>query len=119
MALEAGPDGTKLDGIELDVQRSLNGVLVVHHDFHLPDVPFHLSAEGQDFGVGYLVPYGVEAHVRLRILEFIGLTLQALVLQRPGGEVVVYADLIATLGVRSGKPPGPRTLLPGFLDPTR
>jgi glycerophosphoryl diester phosphodiesterase len=32
MAIEAG-----LDGIELDVQRSLNGVLVVHHDFHLPD----------------------------------------------------------------------------------
>ena len=37
LALEAGPDGTKLDGIELDVQRSLNGVLVVHHDFFLPD----------------------------------------------------------------------------------
>jgi glycerophosphoryl diester phosphodiesterase len=32
LALEAG-----LDGIELDVQRSLNGVLVVHHDFFLPD----------------------------------------------------------------------------------
>jgi glycerophosphoryl diester phosphodiesterase len=31
-ALEAG-----LDGIELDVQRSFNGVLVVHHDFYLPD----------------------------------------------------------------------------------
>jgi glycerophosphoryl diester phosphodiesterase len=26
-----------LDGIELDVQRSLNGVLLVHHDFYLPD----------------------------------------------------------------------------------
>ncbi len=26
-----------LDGVELDVQRSLDGVLVVHHDFHLPD----------------------------------------------------------------------------------
>jgi glycerophosphoryl diester phosphodiesterase len=32
LALETG-----LDGIELDVQRSLNGVLVVHHDFFLPD----------------------------------------------------------------------------------
>jgi glycerophosphoryl diester phosphodiesterase len=32
LALEAG-----LNGIELDVQRSLNGVLVVHHDFFLPD----------------------------------------------------------------------------------
>jgi glycerophosphoryl diester phosphodiesterase len=32
MALEAG-----LDGVELDVQRSLNGVLLVHHDFFLPD----------------------------------------------------------------------------------
>ena len=31
-ALETG-----LDGIELDVQRSFNGVLVVHHDFYLPD----------------------------------------------------------------------------------
>jgi glycerophosphoryl diester phosphodiesterase len=31
-AIESG-----LDGIELDVQRSLNGVLVVHHDFYLPD----------------------------------------------------------------------------------
>jgi glycerophosphoryl diester phosphodiesterase len=31
-ALEVG-----LDGIELDVQRSLNGVLLVHHDFYLPD----------------------------------------------------------------------------------
>jgi glycerophosphoryl diester phosphodiesterase len=29
--------GAGLDGIELDVQRSLNGVLVVHHDFYLPD----------------------------------------------------------------------------------
>lgn len=26
-----------LDGVELDVQRTLDGVLVVHHDFHLPD----------------------------------------------------------------------------------
>ena len=32
LALETG-----LDGIELDVQRSFNGVLVVHHDFYLPD----------------------------------------------------------------------------------
>jgi glycerophosphoryl diester phosphodiesterase len=32
LALESG-----LDGIELDVQRSLNGVLVVCHDFFLPD----------------------------------------------------------------------------------
>jgi glycerophosphoryl diester phosphodiesterase len=32
LALEAG-----LDGIELDVQRSFDGVLVVHHDFFLPD----------------------------------------------------------------------------------
>ncbi len=31
-AIDAG-----LDGVELDVQRSLDGVLVVHHDFHLPD----------------------------------------------------------------------------------
>jgi glycerophosphoryl diester phosphodiesterase len=31
-AMDAG-----LDGVELDVQRSLDGVLVVHHDFHLPD----------------------------------------------------------------------------------
>ena len=31
-AIDAG-----LDGIELDVQRTLDGVLVVHHDFHLPD----------------------------------------------------------------------------------
>jgi glycerophosphoryl diester phosphodiesterase len=31
-AMDAG-----LDGLELDVQRSLDGVLVVHHDFHLPD----------------------------------------------------------------------------------
>jgi glycerophosphoryl diester phosphodiesterase len=31
-ALDAG-----LDGIELDVQRTKDGVLVVHHDFHLPD----------------------------------------------------------------------------------
>ncbi len=31
-ALEAG-----LHGIELDVQRTKDGVLVVHHDFHLPD----------------------------------------------------------------------------------
>jgi glycerophosphoryl diester phosphodiesterase len=37
LALEAGLDGIGLDGIELDVQRSLNGVLVVHHDFFLPD----------------------------------------------------------------------------------
>ena len=26
-----------LDGVELDVQRTLDGALVVHHDFHLPD----------------------------------------------------------------------------------
>jgi glycerophosphoryl diester phosphodiesterase len=26
-----------LDGVELDVQSTLDGVLVVHHDFHLPD----------------------------------------------------------------------------------
>jgi glycerophosphoryl diester phosphodiesterase len=32
LALEAG-----LNGIELDVHRSFNGVLVVHHDFFLPD----------------------------------------------------------------------------------
>jgi glycerophosphoryl diester phosphodiesterase len=32
LAFEAG-----LDGIELDVQRSLNGVLLVYHDFYLPD----------------------------------------------------------------------------------
>ena len=32
MAMNAG-----LDGVELDVQRSLDGVLVVHHDVHLPD----------------------------------------------------------------------------------
>jgi glycerophosphoryl diester phosphodiesterase len=32
LALDSG-----LDGIELDVQRSLDGALVVHHDFHLPD----------------------------------------------------------------------------------
>ena len=32
LAMSAG-----LDGVELDVQRSLDGVLVVHHDFHLPD----------------------------------------------------------------------------------
>jgi glycerophosphoryl diester phosphodiesterase len=31
-ALEAG-----LHGVELDVQRTKDGVLVVHHDFHLPD----------------------------------------------------------------------------------
>jgi glycerophosphoryl diester phosphodiesterase len=31
-AIDAG-----LDGVELDVQRSLDGVLMVHHDFHLPD----------------------------------------------------------------------------------
>lgn len=31
-ALDAG-----LDGFELDVQRSLDGVLVTHHDFHLAD----------------------------------------------------------------------------------
>jgi glycerophosphoryl diester phosphodiesterase len=31
-AMDAG-----LDGVELDVQRTLDGVLVVHHDFHLPD----------------------------------------------------------------------------------
>jgi glycerophosphoryl diester phosphodiesterase len=31
-AIDAG-----LDGVELDVQRTLDGVLVVHHDFHLPD----------------------------------------------------------------------------------
>lgn len=31
-ALEAG-----LDGFELDVQRTLDGVLVTHHDFHLAD----------------------------------------------------------------------------------
>ncbi len=31
-ALEAG-----LGGIELDIQRTRDGVLVVHHDFHLPD----------------------------------------------------------------------------------
>jgi glycerophosphoryl diester phosphodiesterase len=31
-ALEAG-----LDGFELDVQRTLDGVLVTHHDFHLED----------------------------------------------------------------------------------
>ncbi|HEX2864957.1 MAG TPA: glycerophosphodiester phosphodiesterase [Deinococcales bacterium] len=31
-ALDAG-----LDGVELDVQRTLDGVLVIHHDFHLPD----------------------------------------------------------------------------------
>jgi glycerophosphoryl diester phosphodiesterase len=29
--------GAGLDGIELDVQRTLNGVLVIHHDAHLPD----------------------------------------------------------------------------------
>ena len=31
-ALDAG-----LDGVELDVQRTLDGVLVTHHDFHLAD----------------------------------------------------------------------------------
>ena len=31
-ALESG-----LDGVELDVQRTLDGVLVIRHDFHLPD----------------------------------------------------------------------------------
>ena len=31
-AIDAG-----LDGVELDVQRTLDGVLVVNHDFHLPD----------------------------------------------------------------------------------
>jgi hypothetical protein len=88
-------------------------------DFHLPTVPFHLSLESRDYGIGYVYPFGVEAHVRLRLMEFIGVTVQALMLQRPGGEVVAYANVMATLGVLAGKPAGPRTLIPPILDPTR
>ncbi len=89
-------------------------------DFHLPDVPFHLSVEGKDVGLGYVYPYGVEAHLRLRVVDFIGVEVQALVLQRPGGDVVAYGNLGISVGVASGRPPKPgSTMIPGFLDPTR
>ena len=89
------------------------------YDFHLPDVPFHLSLEGHDVGLGYVYPYGVEAHLRLRLAQFLGVTVQGMVLQRPGGDVVAYGSLMATIGVLSGKPPGPRAIIPPIFDPTR
>jgi hypothetical protein len=89
-------------------------------DYHLPDVPFHLSVASRDVGLGYVYPFGVEAHFRLRVVDFIGLVFQALVLQRNQGEVVAFGGLNITVGVLSGKPPKPRsTMIPGFLDPTR
>lgn len=52
-AIEAG-----LDGIELDVQRTRDGVLVVHHDFHLPDGRLIAALLYQDLRLpdGYSVP---------------------------------------------------------------
>ncbi|MFN3265765.1 MAG: glycerophosphodiester phosphodiesterase [Deinococcales bacterium] len=47
-----------LDGIELDVQRTQDGVLVVHHDFHLPDGRLIAALNYQDLRLpnGYSVP---------------------------------------------------------------
>ena len=54
------------------------------------------------------------------MVDFIGVVVQALVLQRPGGDVVVYGGLTVTAGVLSGRPYKPgSTMIPGFLDPTR
>ena len=95
-------------------------IVVGLYDFHLPDVPLHLSIEGRDVGLGYVFPYGVEAHLRLRVVDFIGVVFQAIVLQRPGGDVVAFGSLTVTAGVASGRPPKPgSTMIPGFLDPTR
>jgi glycerophosphoryl diester phosphodiesterase len=52
-ALAAG-----LNGVELDVQRTRDGVLVVHHDFHLPDGRFIAALEFAELRLpdGYSVP---------------------------------------------------------------
>jgi glycerophosphoryl diester phosphodiesterase len=52
-ALEAG-----LHGVELDVQRTKDGVLIVHHDFHLPDGRLIAALEFAEVQLpnGYVVP---------------------------------------------------------------
>jgi glycerophosphoryl diester phosphodiesterase len=52
-ALQAG-----LHGVELDVQRTKDGVLVVHHDFHLPDGRLVAALEFAELRLpnGYTVP---------------------------------------------------------------
>lgn len=52
-ALEAG-----LAGVELDVQRTRDGILVVHHDFHLPDGRLIAALDFAELRLphGYTVP---------------------------------------------------------------
>ena len=88
-------------------------------DFHLPALPFRLSVESTHFGIGFVYPFGVEAHLRLRLAEFIGITAQGVVVQVGRDEVIAYGTVMATLGVMSGKAPGARALIPALLDPRR
>ena len=77
--------------------------------------PAHLSVERGDFGFGYLAPFGLESHFRLRVREYIGVTLQAMVL-RIGNVEQGMATLEINLGYAAGTPPTDRAPVPAVLD---
>ncbi|MHB8872471.1 MAG: hypothetical protein ACYC8T_02175 [Myxococcaceae bacterium] len=77
--------------------------------------PAHLSVERGDFGVGYLAPFGLESHFHLRVREYIGVTLQAMVL-RIGNAELVMATLAIKAGYAAGTPPTDRAPVPAVLD---
>jgi len=82
---------------------------------YLGFAPAHLSVERGDFGLGYLAPFGLESHFRLRLREYLGVLFQAMAL-RLGPAELVMATLTVTVGYASGKPPTDRAPVPGILD---
>jgi hypothetical protein len=82
---------------------------------YLGFAPAHLSVERGDFGVGYLAPFGVESHFRLRLREYLGVLFQAMAL-RLGPAELVMATFTITVGYAAGKPPKDRAPVPGILD---
>jgi hypothetical protein len=82
---------------------------------YLGFAPLHLSVERGDFGVGYLAPFGVESHFRLRLLEYVGVVFEAMAL-RLGPAELVTATLSVNLGYAAGKRPTDRAPVPRVLD---
>jgi glycerophosphoryl diester phosphodiesterase len=83
-AMDAG-----LDGVELDVQRTLDGVLVVHHDFHLPDGRLIAALNAQEVEAAILPMNG-----RTPRLEHVEIKLQGL--QTDNRELEVVKCIAAT-----------------------
>lgn len=77
--------------------------------------PARLSVERGDFGVGYLAPFGVESHFRLRLLEYVGVLFQAMAL-RLGPAELLMATVSVNVGYAAGKPPTDRAPVPRLLD---